>query len=191
MAALTVPPEELKRLKGLGFLSNKNTDNFSARVLTVNGCLTAAQMTVLSQAAEQYGDGHVIFTTRLNAEIPGIPYEKIEDFTKFLNENGMKTGGTGNRIRPIVCCKATTCQFGQLDSFAIARELYEHFYEGYHNLELPYKFKMAVGGCPNNCAKPDLTDLGIMGWRKGYKIFIGGRGGQEACRGAPAFTDHL
>ena len=32
-------------------------------------------------------------------------------------------------------------------------------------MTLPHKFKIAVGGCPNNCVKPDLNDLGIIGQR--------------------------
>ena len=32
-------------------------------------------------------------------------------------------------------------------------------------MKLPHKFKIAVGGCPNNCVKPDLNDLGIVGQR--------------------------
>ena len=32
-------------------------------------------------------------------------------------------------------------------------------------MKLPHKFKIAVGGCPNNCVKPDLNDLGIIGQR--------------------------
>ena len=43
MAALTISKEEEQRLKGLGFLNNKGTDNFSARVITVNGKVTVAQ----------------------------------------------------------------------------------------------------------------------------------------------------
>lgn len=39
------------------------------------------------------------------------------------------------------------------------------FYTGYHDVSLPHKFKIAVGGCPNNCVKPDLNDLGIIGQR--------------------------
>lgn len=42
MAALTISADEEKHLKGLGFLNNKGTDDFSARVLTVNGKVTAA-----------------------------------------------------------------------------------------------------------------------------------------------------
>src|SRR5699024_9405601 len=36
---------------------------------------------------------------------------------------------------------------------------------GYRQVQLPHKFKIAVGGCPNNCVKPDLNDLGIIGQR--------------------------
>ena len=44
-------------------------------------------------------------------------------------------------------------------------KLHDLFYIGYHNVVLPHKFKLAVGGCPNNCVKPDLNDLGIIGQR--------------------------
>ena len=39
----------------------------------------------------------------------------------------------------------------------------ERFYEGMGDVRLPHKFKIAVGGCPNNCIKPDLNDFGIVG----------------------------
>ena len=47
----------------------------------------------------------------------------------------------------------------------LAREIHERFYVAYHDVTLPHKFKIAVGGCPNNCVKPDLNDLGIVGQR--------------------------
>ena len=64
MAALTIKPEEEKRVKGLGFLSNKGTDNFSGRIITRNGKITAAEMACIAQAAEKFGHGIVVFTTR-------------------------------------------------------------------------------------------------------------------------------
>ena len=57
MSALTIKPAEVTRLKGLGFLNNKGTDNFSARVLTVNGKITARQMNAITNAAETFGNG--------------------------------------------------------------------------------------------------------------------------------------
>ena len=52
-----------------------------------------------------------------------------------------------------------------IDTFGLSERLHEKFYEGYHGVTLPHKFKIAVGGCPNNCVKPDLNDLGIIGQR--------------------------
>ena len=163
MSSLTISPEEEKRVKGLGFLNNKGTDNFSARVLTVNGKITAAQHRCIAEAAELFGNGNITFTTRLSIEVQGIPFDKIDDFRNYIAKEGLKTGGTGAKIRPIVSCKATTCKFGRLDSFAISEEMHHRFFEGYNDVALPHKFKMAVGGCPNNCMKPDLNDVGIIG----------------------------
>ena len=165
MAALTVSPEEVKRLKGEGFLNNKGTDLFSARVLTGNGRVTVAKHRCMAEAAERFGNGTLTFTTRQTVEIPGIPYDKIEEFRALLATEGLETGGTGPKVRPVVSCKGTTCQYGLLDSYALSEKIHEQFYKGYHDVKLPHKFKIAVGGCPNNCVKPNLNDLGIVGQR--------------------------
>ena len=163
MATLTVSPTDEKRVKALGFLSNKGTDNFSGRIITVNGKITAAQQQCIAEAAEKFGNGNITFTTRLTIEVQGIPYDKIEDFRAYIAKEGLVTGGTGSLVRPVVACKGTTCQYGLLDSFGLSEEIHRRFYEGYHTVRLPHKFKIAVGGCPNNCVKPDLNDLGIIG----------------------------
>ncbi len=163
MAPLSVSAADEKRVKGMGFLNNRGTDNFNGRIITVNGKITAAQQRCIAEAAERFGSGEVAFTTRMTIEVPGIPYDKIEEFQQFIAKEGLVTGGTGAKVRPVVSCKGTTCQYGLLDSFALAREIHERFYEGYRQVTLPHKFKIAVGGCPNNCVKPDLNDLGIIG----------------------------
>ena len=55
MSSLTISEEDEKRVKALGFLNNKGTDNFSARIITVNGKITAAQQKCVAEAAELYG----------------------------------------------------------------------------------------------------------------------------------------
>ena len=165
MSALTVSKEDEKRVKGMGFLNNRGTDLFSARVLTINGKVTAAQHRCMAEAAEKFGSGELLYTTRLSVEIPGIPYEKIDEFRAFIAKKNLVTGGTGAKVRPVVSCKGTTCQYGLLDSYAISEEIYKRFYEGYRDVVLPHKFKIAVGGCPNNCVKPNLNDVGIIGQR--------------------------
>lgn len=163
MSALTVSKEDEKRVKGMGFLNNRGTDLFSARVLTVNGKVTAAQQRCMADAAEKFGNGELLYTTRLSVEIPGIPYENIDEFREFIAKENLITGGTGAKVRPVVSCKGTTCQYGLLDSYAISEEIYKRFYDGYRDVALPHKFKIAVGGCPNNCVKPNLNDVGIIG----------------------------
>lgn len=162
----TLPPEEIKRIKGLGCLWDKRyPDVFNVRVITRNGKITSADHRTIAEAAERFGSGEVTMTTRLTMEIQGVRYEKIEELMSFLTEHGLLTGGTGSLVRPVVSCKGTTCQYGLIDTYDLSEKIHERFYLGYHTLTLPHKFKIAVGGCPNNCVKPDLNDLGIVGQR--------------------------
>ncbi|WP_040211100.1 4Fe-4S dicluster domain-containing protein [Clostridium polynesiense] len=163
MPTMTITASDEKRVKALGFLRNKGTNNFSGRIITVNGKITAAQNKCLSEAAEKFGNGIVTFTTRLTVECQGIPYDKIEDFRNYIAKEGLVTGGTGSKVRPVVSCKGSTCQYGLIDTFGLSEEIHERFFNGYANVKLPHKFKIGVGGCPNNCVKPDLNDLGIIG----------------------------
>lgn len=161
-----LPPEEIKRVKGLGCLQDKRyPDRFNVRVITRNGKITNKEQCAIAAAAEKFGSGEVTMTTRLTLEIQCVPYDKLDELFAFLHENGLETGGTGSKVRPVVSCKGTTCQYGLIDTFALSEKLHKLFYEGYHEVALPHKFKIAVGGCPNNCVKPDLNDLGIIGQR--------------------------
>lgn len=176
MSNTTVTKEEITRVKSLGFLLNKGTNNFSGRVITVNGKITAEQNKCISEAAKLFGNGIITFTTRLTVECQGIPYEKIEEFREYIKKEGLVTGGTGKKVRPVVACKGTTCHFGLIDTFGLSEKIHNKFFVGYSDVKLPHKFKIAVGGCPNNCIKPDLNDLGVVGQRK--PIF-----NKELCKG--------
>jgi len=163
--ACTLSAEQIKSVKPQGFLHNKGTDCFNGRVITVNGKITAAQTKVIAEAAEKFGNGDVEFTTRLTVEVRGIHFDNIPAFQEYIAQAGLATGGTGSLVRPVVSCKGTTCQYGLCDTFALSEKIHERFYLGYRGVKLPHKFKIAVGGCPNNCVKPDLNDLGIIGQR--------------------------
>ncbi|WP_273396186.1 FAD-dependent oxidoreductase [Thermophilibacter mediterraneus] len=161
-----LPAAEIKRLKGLGCLQDKRYDDvFNIRVITRNGKITVDEQRAVAEAAERFGSGEVTMTTRLTLEIQGVRYEQIEPCIAFLRDHGLDAGGTGSKVRPVVSCKGTTCQYGLIDTFELSEKLHERFYVGYHGVELPHKFKIAVGGCPNMCVKPDLNDLGIVGQR--------------------------
>lgn len=161
-----VSKEEETRVKALGFLKDKRTpDKFNGRVITRNGKITAEETRAIAEAAERFGSGEVTMTSRLTMEIQGVPFENIEPMREYLLEAGLETGGTGSKVRPVVSCKGTTCQYGLIDTFGLSEEIHERFFHGYASVKLPHKFKIAVGGCPNNCVKPDLNDLGIIGQR--------------------------
>ena len=158
--------EEIKRVKGLGCLQDKRyADRFNVRVITGNGKMTGDKFKAVAEAAERFGNGEVTLTARLTLEIQDVPYEQLDAVRAFLAERGLQTGGTGAKVRPVVSCKGTTCQYGLCDTFALSERLHKLFYEGWHEVPLAHKFKIAVGGCPNNCAKVNLNDLGIVGQR--------------------------
>lgn len=162
----TLSPDEIKRVKGMGFLQDKRYgDVFNARVITRNGRISTAEHRTIAEAADQFGSGAVAMTTRQTLEIQGIPYANIAPLTEFLSSHGLATGGTGPLVRPVVSCKGTTCQYGLIDTYDLSEKIHKRFYEGCHTMHLPHKFKIAVGGCPNNCVKPNLNDLGIIGQR--------------------------
>lgn len=156
-------PEDIKRVKGMGFLKNTTNEGFSMRVITKNGVLTSAQWKNLSEVAEKWGNGTIALTTRLTAELPGIKYEDIDTVREYIAKEGMISGGTGSRVRPVVACKGTVCQYGNCDTQGLAEKIHDKFFVEYYDVKLPHKFKIAVGGCPNNCVKPDLNDFGIVG----------------------------
>lgn len=159
-----LPPEELKRVKGLGCLQDKRyPDVFNVRVITRNGKITSEEHRVVAEAAERFGSGAVTMTTRLTLEIQGVRHADIQPLIEFLAAHGLSTGGTGSLVRPVVSCKGTTCQYGLIDTYDLSEKIHERFYVGYHGVTLPHKFKICVGGCPNNCTKPSLNDLGIVG----------------------------
>ncbi|MBQ8566192.1 MAG: (4Fe-4S)-binding protein [Clostridia bacterium] len=156
--------EDILRVKGLGFLRDKRTEDcFNARVITRNGKITADEVITIAEASKRFGNGEVAMTSRLTMEIQCVPFDNIEPLCAFLNERGLETGGTGPKVRPVVSCKGTSCVFGLIDTFGLSEKIHYDFYKGYHNVKLPHKFKIAVGGCPNNCVKPDLNDIGIVG----------------------------
>ena len=141
--------EQITSVKGRGFLRNRGTDCFSGRIVTVAGLFTPDQLHAIAECSEKYGNGKVIFTARLAAEIVGIPFDKIPEAEAFMAERGLYFGGTGAKVRPITACKGTTCVYGNIDTQALAKVIYDKFYIGMRDVKLPHKFKIGVGveGC--------------------------------------------
>lgn len=157
--------EQITAVKARGFLLNRGTECFSGRVVPVGGVYSAEDLAAIAECAARFGNGKIAFTSRLCAEIVGIPYEQIEPAVAFLAERGLEFGGTGAKVRPLASCKGTTCVYGNIDTQGLTATLHQKFYVEMADVKLPHKFKIGVGGCPNSCMKPSLNDVGIEGRR--------------------------
>lgn len=152
--------KEISDLKLQGFLKQKQDGYFSVRIISCAGNMTSNQINKISKIAEEYGKGYMGFTTRLTVEIPWIKEEDIAKVKKELSDAGLKTGGTGKKVRPLMACKGTVCVHGIIDTQGLCIKLKNKYSD---DTLYPAKFKIGIVGCPNNCAKASLNDLGFMG----------------------------
>ncbi len=173
---LNLKSDEIVKVKGMGFLLNRGTELFSGRIVAPGTVFTAENFKDMSYIADTFGNGKLICTSRQAVEVPGIPFDKIEEAVAYAKSHGLSFGGTGNKVRPITACKGTTCVYGNFDTQALAAKIHELYYVGWKNVKLPHKFKIAVGGCPNSCIKPSLNDFGVEG--KKVPVYH-----NELCRG--------
>lgn len=147
-------------LKKGGFMRQKQKGYFSLRLQVVGGNLTAENIKTVAEVAEKYGHGYVHMTSRQGIEIPFINFEDIEEVRAKLAEGGVHPGVCGPRVRTVTACQGSEiCPSGCIDTYAIAKELNDHYF----GRELPHKFKFGVTGCQNNCLKAEENDLGIKG----------------------------
>ncbi|MEG1426162.1 MAG: 4Fe-4S binding protein [Oscillospiraceae bacterium] len=162
---MAVSKNDVLAVKGQGFLQNRGTDCFSGRIVPAGCVFSGEDLEAVALCAKKFGNGKIAFTSRLAAEIVGIPFEKIPEAKAFMAERNLYFGGTGAKIRPITACKGTTCVYGNFDTQALAKKIHEDYYVGWADVKLPHKFKIGIGGCPNSCVKPSLNDFGIEGHR--------------------------
>ena len=83
--------------------------------------------------------------------------------------------------QPRVCVGSRYCKLGLVDTLPFG----ERIYEKYSGLDIPYKIKIGVSGCRASCAHSTLADIGFIGRKSGYKIFVGGKSGSNPVIGQP------
>lgn len=156
---MMVNEKRQKEMKALGVLLQNDKEHYAVRFLSKAGNFTVKELNNVNKIAEKYGRGYSGLTTRLQIEVPWIKEEDIEKAMEEAKALGLRHGGTGQKIRPIVACKGTVCLHGNIDTQAICREL-ECKYFG---TDTPHKCKIGIVGCANNCAKANINDIGVMG----------------------------
>ena len=79
-------------------------------------------------------------------------------------------------VRMVKTCVGTEfCRFGTQDSTSAGIELERRL----ENLFTPHKFKMAMVGCPRNCAEATVKDIGLVGQEGSWQVVVGGAAGKS------------
>ncbi|NQT20551.1 MAG: 4Fe-4S dicluster domain-containing protein [Planctomycetes bacterium] len=151
---------DIKELKAGGLMKQKEPDLFSIRLRVVGGRIDVAQLQVLAEVADKYGQGHVHLTTRQGVEIPYVNFKHVEALREHLAKAELEFGACGPRVRTITACQGEACSHGMIDCQKLAEKIDERVFG---RSGLPHKFKVGITGCPNACIKPQENDLGIMG----------------------------
>ena len=136
------------------------------------GVVSPDTLRKLADVAEKYNVSALKITSAARIAIVGLKEEDVDNVWKDL---GMSPGaGVGLCVRSIKACPGTTfCKRGMQDSLSMGMQL-----DGiYHGMELPSKFKLGVSGCPNQCAETCIKDIGLVGMKNGWKLYVGGNGG--------------
>lgn len=98
----------------------------------------------------------------------GAPTRNLEKIFAELVEMGFDLGGSGSDVRTPSCCVGPArCEWACYDTLGVTYELTQSFQDEIHRPAFPYKFKIKMAGCPNDCvAAIARSDLAVMGtWR--------------------------
>ncbi len=143
-----------------GTIRQKQKGFVALRLHAVGGDFNSAQMRAIADVAERFGRGRLHLSTRQGVEIHFVRASDAGTAVQELESAGVAMGADGPRVRIVTACPGSeTCRWGIIDTKAIAGELDRRYFAA----DAPYKFKFAVTGCPNNCAKATENDIGVMG----------------------------
>ena len=139
------------------------------------GVTTPAQLKRIAEVAEKYAVSALRCTGGQRINMLGV---KKEDLPKVWAELDMPSGfAYGKSIRTVKTCVGSEwCRFGVQDSTSMGIALEKAL----DRMWAPHKVKLAVSGCPRNCAEATIKDVGIVGVDSGWEIYVAGNGGIKA-----------
>jgi nitrite reductase (NADH) large subunit len=143
------------------------------------GVTTPAQLRRIADVADKYAVPMVKLTGGQRIDLLGI---RKEDLPKVWADLDMPSGWAyGKSFRTVKTCVGSDfCRFGVGDSTALGIAIEQRF----QGLEGPGKMKLAVTGCPRNCAEAYVKDLGVVAIEGGrWEIYVGGAAGAHVRKG--------
>jgi nitrite reductase (NADH) large subunit len=136
------------------------------------GVTTASELRRIADVADKYKVPMVKVTGGQRIDLLGV---KKEDLVNVWQDLGMQSGHAyGKSIRTVKTCVGSEfCRFGTQNSTQMGIDLETML----ANMWSPHKVKLAVSGCPRNCAEAGIKDVGVIAVDSGWELYIGGNGG--------------
>ena len=136
------------------------------------GLTTSAELRRIADVAEKYQVPTIKVTGGQRIDLLGI---KKEDLISVWKDLDMPSGHAyGKSIRTVKTCVGMEhCRFGTQLAMDMGVKLEKMLFDMY----APHKVKLAVSGCPRNCAEAGIKDVGVIGVDSGYELYVGGNGG--------------
>ncbi|MFI8738847.1 nitrite reductase large subunit NirB [Ectopseudomonas toyotomiensis] len=136
------------------------------------GVTNPSELRRIADVADKYNVPMVKVTGGQRIDLLGI---KKDDLPAVWKDLDMPSGHAyGKSIRTVKTCVGSEfCRFGTQNSTQLGIDLEHDLF----NMWSPHKVKLAVSGCPRNCAEAGIKDVGIIGVDSGFEMYIGGNGG--------------
>ena len=141
------------------------------------GITTPTELRAIADAADKYMVPTVKVTGGQRIDLLGVKGEDLPAIWKDLNDAGMVSGYAYSKgLRTVKTCVGTDhCRFGTQDSTGLGIKLEKTL----HGSWTPHKLKLAVSGCPRNCAEATCKDIGVICVDSGFQVSIGGAAGMD------------
>jgi len=139
------------------------------------GLTNPRELRAIADVAETYQVPEMKVTGGQRIDLFGVKKEDLPAVWRDLSAAGMVSGHAyGKALRTVKTCVGSQwCRFGTQDSTGLGVKLEQLTWGSW----MPHKFKMAVSGCPRNCAEATIKDCGVVCVDSGYELHVGGNGG--------------
>jgi nitrite reductase (NADH) large subunit len=139
------------------------------------GLTSPKELRAIADVAEKFQVPEIKITGGQRIDLFGIKKEDLPAVWRDLSAAGFVSGHAyGKALRTVKTCVGSRwCRFGTQDSTGLGVKLEQATWGSW----MPHKFKMAVSGCPRNCAEATIKDLGVVCVESGYELHVGGNGG--------------
>jgi len=139
------------------------------------GVTNPRELRAIADVVEKYNAPMVKVTGGQRLDIFGIKKDDLPAVWADLNAAGMVSGHAyGKALRTVKTCVGSEwCRFGTQDSTGLGVQTEKMTWGSW----MPHKFKIAVSGCPRNCAEATIKDCGVVCVDSGYELHVGGNGG--------------